>query len=83
MSVKFHLPYSEKKINDFKFLGKKIAAAKVLLTMEPNVRALFYADATRRDLHWAIFIDQSDWRINMIDFTRCFFRRQTSGCDRD
>ena len=27
MSVKFHLPYSEKKINDFKFLRKKKPAA--------------------------------------------------------
>ena len=29
-----------KKINDFKFLGKKKAAAKVLLTMLAKVRAL-------------------------------------------
>ena len=44
MSVNFNLPYSEKEINDFKFLGKKKKKnTAVLLTMVPNVRALFYA----------------------------------------
>ena len=36
MSLISHLPYSEKKINDFKFLGKM----KVLLTMVTIVRAV-------------------------------------------
>ena len=40
MSVIFHLPYSEKNINDLKFLGKTKAVDKVLLTMVPKVRAL-------------------------------------------
>ena len=35
------LPTVLKKINDFKFLGTKEAAAKVLLTMLANVRALY------------------------------------------
>ena len=42
MLVVFHRLYLEK-INDFKFLEKKKAAAKVFLPMVPNLHALHYA----------------------------------------
>ena len=36
------------------------------------------ADATRRDSHWAIFIDHAVRLENMIDFTKYFLQIQTS-----
>ena len=43
MFIILHLPYSEKKINDFKYLGKKKSTAKVLLRLVPKVCMLYYA----------------------------------------
>ena len=42
-SVFFHLPYSENKIKDLRFLGKNKDAAKDFTRMVGKVRSLYYA----------------------------------------